>query len=317
MNRTRTLEQAVIAALNGHSATAEAERAGLPVEHLRELADRYRAAGRTVLEPGAENWLQINLTFVDYLAAESVMLDAVWPILRRLDIDRWWFIRKHPHWRLRLRPTADNTSAALLNQVADELEPVVGRRIIDSWSIARYEPEIAAFGGIQGIRAVHDLFHADSQGYLEYRASSRSGPSRSPDPSLVSLLVTTHVLRAVGIETTEHGDVWARIAEQRPPATAGSLTPGLASNVSKALQVDLRELTVTDPSFSSIEGWAMNIDQCGRAFGNLWRAGDLDAGVRGILARIVIFHWNRIGLDVRRQSLLAAAACDATLRRAD
>lgn len=284
------------------------EHAGLPAEHLRELADRYRAAGRTVLEPGAENWVQVNLTFPDYSNAEDAMLTSVWPALRRLDIDRWWFLRKRPHWRLRLLPKANIMTAGLLDQAAAAFEPIVGRRIIENWSIAHYEPETTAFGGAVAIHAVHDIFHADSNGYLEFRKASRNNPGESPDPALVSLLTTTHMFRAAGIETTEHGDIWARVAEQRPPLPPG---PGLASQTAKAstvLRVDLRQLTATDPRFSSVEAWAMNLDECGRRLGDLWRAGAIDAGIRGILARIVIFHWNRIGLRVRQQSLLAAAA---------
>ena len=42
-----------------------------------------------------------------------------------------------------------------------------------------------------------------------------------------------------------------------------------------------------------------------------------DTGIRGILARVVIFHWNRIGLQVEQQSLLAAANRDAVLGDAE
>ncbi|MFE6645075.1 thiopeptide-type bacteriocin biosynthesis protein [Nocardioides sp. NPDC057772] len=313
MTRTANLEQAVLAILGGRATGNEAERVGLPAEHLRELADSYRAAGRTVLEPGAENWVQVNITFPDYGAAEIAMLDAVWPALRQLDIDRWWFLRKRPHWRLRLRPAADTTKAGILDQVAAAFEPIVSRRFIENWSIAHYEPETTAFGGPQGMCTVHDIFHADSNGYLEFRKASQDKTDESPDPLLVSLLITTHMFRAAGIETTEHGDVWARVVDQRPPVPPGPDLTSQTAKASAALRVDLRELTATDPRFTSAEAWAMNLDECGRRVGELWRAGAIDAGLRGILARVVIFHWNRIGLHVRQQSLLAAAARDAAL----
>lgn len=317
MIRTRNLESAVLAVLAGSTLSGEAERAGLPAEHLRELADRYSAAGRTVLEPGAENWVQINLAFPDYSAAENAMLDAVWPALRRLDIDRWWFVRKRPHWRLRLHPAANTTTVGLLDQVAAAFEPILRRRIIVTWSIAHYEPETTAFGGARGMAAVHDIFHADSNGYLEFRKASRNNPAQSPDPALVSLLITTHMFRAAGIEATEHGDIWARVAEQRPPVTSGSELASLTAKAATARRVDLRQLTATDPRFSPAEGWAMNLDECGHSIGELWHAGAIDAGIRGILARIVIFHWNRIGIQVRQQSLLATAARDAVLGGAE
>lgn len=317
MTGTTGLEDAVLAVLTGGAVSAEAERAGLSAEHLRELADRYSAAGKTVLEPGAANWVQINLTFPDYSTAENAMLNAVWPALRQLDIDRWWFLRKRPHWRLRLRPATNTTTASLLDQVAAALEPIRSRQIIETWSIARYEPETTAFGGTYGMRAVHDIFHADSNGYLEFRKATRHRPDQSPNPKLVSLLICTHMFKATGIERPEHGDIWARVAEQRPPVTSGTGLASLTAKVSTALRVDLRQLTATDPSFSSAEAWTININECGRRLGDLWRAGTIDAGIRGILARTVIFHWNRIGLQAQQQSLLAAAARDAVLGEAE
>lgn len=317
MTLPTNLENAVLAVLTGSTASVEAERTGLPAEHLRELADRYSAAGRTVLEPGAENWVQINLTFPDYSTAENAMLDAVWQVFRRLDIDRWWFLRKRPNWRIRLRPAANTTTARLLDQVAAAFEPIVSRRIIETWSIAHYEPETTAFGGTHGMRAVHDIFHADSNGYLEFRKASRNKPAQRPDPALVSLLITTHLFRAAGIETTEHGDIWARVAEQRPPLPRGLDLASQTAKVSTALRVDLSQLTATDRRFSSTEAWAMNIGQCGHRLGDLWRAGTIDAGIRGILARTVIFHWNRMGLQVRHQSLLAAAARETAFGSAE
>jgi len=317
MSRMANLEQAVLAVLAGRATGREAERVGLPAEHLRELADRYRAAGRTVLEPGAENWVQVNLTFPDYSIAENAMLDAIWPAIRRLDSDRWWFVRKRPHWRLRLRPAANTTTAGLLDQVAAAFDPIVSRRIIEGWSITHYEPETTAFGGSQSMRAVHDIFHADSNGYLEFRRASQDKPAERPDPRLVSLLINTHMFRAVGIETTEHGDIWARVVDQRPPLPPEPDLASLTAKASAAFRVDLRELTATDPRFSSAEAWAMNIAECGRRVGALWRAGAIDTGIRGILARVVIFHWNRIGLQVEQQSLLAAANRDAVLGDAE
>lgn len=311
MAHATNLEDAVLAVLTGSTISGEAERVGLSAEHLGELADRYSAAGRTVLEPGAENWLQINLTFADYSTAENAMLDAIWPTLRDFHIDRWWFVRKQPHWRLRLRAASNTTTRGLLDQVAAAFDPLVTRRIIETWSIAHYEPETTAFGGVHGMRAVHDIFHADSNGCLEYRKASRGRPEQSPDPALVSLLITTHMFRAAGIEATEHGDIWARVAEQRPPLPRGADVASLTEKVHAALSVDLEQLTAMDPTFSSIEAWAMNIDECGRRLGRLWRQGDLDTGIRGTLARIVIFHWNRIGMQVWQQSHVAAAARDA------
>ncbi|EGD42812.1 hypothetical protein NBCG_02946 [Nocardioidaceae bacterium Broad-1] len=58
----------------------------------------------------------------------------------------------------------------------------------------------------------------------------------------------------------------------------------------------------------------MNIEECGRRVGDLWRAGSIEGGIRGILARVVIFHWNRIGLQVRQQSFPGRYSSGRVLR---
>jgi thiopeptide-type bacteriocin biosynthesis protein len=54
--------------------------------------------------------------------------------------------------------------------------------------------------------------------------------------------------------------------------------------------------------------WADAFRRTGQALGTSARAGTLDRGLRRVLAYHVIFHWNRLGLPLRTQSILANAA---------
>lgn len=42
-------------------------------------------------------------------------------------------------------------------------------------------------------------------------------------------------------------------------------------------------------------------------------AGDLNLGVRGILARHILFHWNRMGFTTRQQAIWVRAAGETIL----
>lgn len=53
-----------------------------------------------------------------------------------------------------------------------------------------------------------------------------------------------------------------------------------------------------------------------QALGNAVQAGTLDRGLRQVLSYHVIFHWNRLGLSMRGQSVLAWAARAAILHNA-
>jgi thiopeptide-type bacteriocin biosynthesis protein len=59
--------------------------------------------------------------------------------------------------------------------------------------------------------------------------------------------------------------------------------------------------------------WANAFRHAGQALGASSRAGRLQRGLRQVLAYHVIFHWNRLGLPLRTQSILATAAHTAIL----
>lgn len=59
--------------------------------------------------------------------------------------------------------------------------------------------------------------------------------------------------------------------------------------------------------------WITAFDIAGRTLGGAAASGSLERGLRDILAHHVIFHWNRLGLSARAQSILARAARDTVL----
>jgi thiopeptide-type bacteriocin biosynthesis protein len=126
------------------------------------------------------------------------------------------------------------------------------------------------------------------------------------------------LLRGARQDWYEQGDVWHRVAQMRAfPAgtTAGQL---------RQMTGGLRILMTADTSpagalFGSCRplafaaSWVAAFDVAGRAREAAASKGALERGAREILAHHVIFHWNRLGLADRTQSILARAACDTVM----
>ena len=183
------------------------------------------------------------------------------------------------------------------------------------WWPTVYEPETAAFGGPAGMHAAHDLFCADSRGALDY--------ARRPAPGLgrreLSILLISALLRAAGLDWFEHGDVFDRVAQLRPtpPAADTGRVDALANSVRTLLAVPTSRsaLFAAGGPIAYTAPWLAAFKAAGHQLGTAAADGRLNRGVRAVLAHVLIFHWNRLGLSATTQGILARAAVDATLPR--
>ncbi|MEV4362679.1 thiopeptide-type bacteriocin biosynthesis protein [Nonomuraea sp. NPDC049625] len=301
------LAAGVLALLSGADLNTAAADIGVDPAELDEAAIAYQAAGLAALERRAEaGWYQLRVQFADWDAAEKIGAHQLGPRLEELQacgaIDGWWFLRKHPCWRLRLRdadiPTVDQT-----------LGEMTTAGVLVRWWPTVYEPETAAFGGPTGVQAAHDLFCADSRGVLEYARQNAPGLGRRE----LSIVLINALLQVAGLDWFERGDVFARVAQVRPlPADADTARiEKLAANVRTLLAVPAH---VEEGPFAPggpvafaapwLASWQAAGDQLGRAAAE----GRLDRGLRALLTHVLIFHWNRLGLSAARQSILSRAA---------
>lgn len=226
-------------------------------------------------------------------------------------ISSWWFIRKKPFWRLRLRlgdKVAPDHARSAVNVILDDL---VTSNVISRWWPVIYEPETAAFGGALGIKIAHTLFHTDSRHILSHlRRPSEDGIGRKE----LSMLLCATMLSAAGLDRFERGDVWHRIAELRPvpavtplsklEAMADRLRPLLAAPIDQAAPAGACAWTIS---------WAAAFGHAGRSLRSAASTGQLDRGVRHVLTHLVIFRWNRLGLSTTSQAVLSRAAREALL----
>jgi len=297
----------------------EAVLAGIALEQsatddldITDAVETYRHAGRAALQRQHDHtWFQARVTPADWAAAEATFAEYVAPRLDHLDAGRaaWWYLRKHPDWRLRVHTSSHDAVAALLDDL-------VTAGTITRWRPSIYEPETAAFGGPTALAIVHDLFCADSRGVLTY--------TRQPNPQLgrreLSLLLITALQQHAGLDWFESGDVFDRVTQLRP-APAGADAERVA-----ALALTMRPLlavavTADTPLFTPngpvgyAGPWLAAFIHAGQHLAEAAVANHLDRGLRATIAHIVIFHWNRLGLTAPAQGILAHAAKAAILPR--
>ncbi|WIY05592.1 thiopeptide-type bacteriocin biosynthesis protein [Amycolatopsis mongoliensis] len=308
------LHAAVLAVLAGADPADVAARHALGPADLDDAVRTYEAAGVAALERRAEDaWYQVRVQFADWSAVETVGATMLGPALDDLRaceaIAGWWFLRKHPCWRVRLW----RANTAAVDRVLDRLTET---GVIARWWPTVYEPETAAFGGAAGSDTVHELFCADSAGVLAYLRHDVLGLGRRE----LSVLLMSGVMRAAGLDTFESGDVFDRVARLRPAPTDADIErlDKLVESVRRLLSIaDLAESQLFTPGgpVAHAAPWLAALHVGGERLGQDAAAGRLDRGLRAILTHVVIFHWNRFGLSATSQGIIARAAAIALLPR--
>jgi thiopeptide-type bacteriocin biosynthesis protein len=314
-----TLTCAVLQVLAGAAPDEAAAAAGVTITDLDTATRLFRVAGQAALEAQAEDeWYNVAIRWPAWSAAEQAAVTSIPPALRQLTeaglIAGWWFLRKHPCWRLRLRPGPGANRADAWSAADTALEELRSARVIESWQRTPYEAETFAFGGPAGIGLAHDHFCADSSAVLNYLGRDNSGIGRRE----LSVLLCNSMYSAAGLDWFEIGDVWNTVSALRPPAEhAGAPRhQSLTGQLRSLLHADTSPsgpLFASDAPLSFAAEWTTAFSETGRALSAAAASGVLSRGLRHILAHIVIFHWNRLGLSANHQALLAAAAREATL----
>lgn len=311
-----TTEQAILAVLTGTPIAEAADRAQTSSAHLVAATERYREAGRAALEirGASSGWLQANIEFADYSNAERIFLThflpPLWQAAQSGTIGGWWFVRKYPCWRLRAIPGPRSNTDRLSRETSQLLDLAASESGVERWWTSPYEPETTAFGGPEGMNIAHSLFHTDSLGALHYLHYVSEDGKRFLDAKATSLLLICLFLRAANQEWSEQGDVWARVEAARPLPDDVQVdrVTAMAPALHKLLTADAAPSLAASGPLAPVADWATGMERGGRLLGQAGRAGQLRLGTRGILARHVRFHWNRMGFTTRQQAIWARAA---------
>lgn len=310
------VERAVLAVLADRPLGEAAAEIRTDTAELAEAVEVYQAAGRRALEQhlGTDEWWQFYVRFRDWRRSEETAAEHLTPLIDDARRDEaalgWWFIRKHPCWRIRVRVGRRREQVqATVGAGLDELTSV-GH--LGGWWPGLYEPENIAFGGETGMTVAHELFHADSEAIWHRFGRTDEAMGRRE----MSLVLCTAFFQAAGHEWYEQGDVWQRVAAERP------LPDAVPAGQLEEMADRLRPLLLADtgpqgPLFGGraplepAAAWVAAFRNAGTELRALNQAGGLTRGLRQITAYHIIFHWNRLGLSWRTQSMIANATKSA------
>ncbi|MHB8574591.1 MAG: thiopeptide-type bacteriocin biosynthesis protein [Dehalococcoidia bacterium] len=201
-------------------------------------------------------------------------------------------MRKPPGLRLRFlgRALSDRLEPALVGW----LEQAERRGLIRGFRFAVYEPEQFRFGGPAGMTIAHAQFDADSRLALRYEALDDTGRAALPR-DLFSLVKTNDLFVRCVEDGAEVWDIWQRLF-----AAVGATVPALRdadlSRERDALYGTPAFTRALTPSALSLQQDAQiaNADTAARLHA-AFAAQRLTVGLRGLLADLTIFHWNRLG----------------------
>ncbi|MFB8143403.1 thiopeptide-type bacteriocin biosynthesis protein [Streptomyces parvus] len=309
-------QHAVLAVLTGLPLRDAARQYRMDPVVLSDAVAVYNQAGREALvrHAATTDWWQTYLHFTDWSNADSTFATHILPILREAEaadaIDGWWYTRKHPCWRLRLRIQPVNGAK---RTIEDGFDRLVSEGHLQRWWPGIYEPETPAFGGKTGMTAAHALFITDSREIQQLRLRD----DLAIGPRELSVLLCTIMMRAARLEWYEQGDVWDRVitTEHR------SAVSDIPSERLDARVQEIRPLLLADSdillrpggSLEPVAEWVAAFHSAGQVLAEGVQDGTLNRGLRQVLSYHVIFHWNRLGLSMRGQSILAWAARAAIL----
>lgn len=312
------VHRAVIAVLTGMPIADAAHQHQMDPTILTDAVAVYDQAGRAALARHASStdWWQVYLHFTDWASADATFTVHILPVLRQAEaagtLDGWWYTRKHPCWRLRLRLHPKIGSKLTIGDAFDKL---IASGLLQRWWPGIYEPETAAFGGEASMTAAHTLFVTDSREVqrLRQRQDLALGPRE------LSVLLCTIMMRAAKLEWYEQGDVWHRIITAEHRSAVGDVPAdqlnARAQEIRSLLLADSDALMRSGGPLAPAAEWATAFHHAGQTLGQAVQEGTLDRALRQVLSYHVIFHWNRLGLSTRSQSVLAWAAKTAILHK--
>lgn len=134
---------------------------------LTGAPSRTADADRSLVYPPSSEWLYAEI-YCGSVDVDKVLVGLA-EHLDRWQLHRWFFVRyETTGWHLRLRLHGD--PGYLLGTVLPELrqqldqDDLAGR--ISRWTLDSYRPEVERYGGVDGLGACHDVFHADSDAFL-------------------------------------------------------------------------------------------------------------------------------------------------------
>ena len=159
--------------------------------------------------PGS-GWTFVN-AYAAPTAIDRILLDVLPRSLAELAaggaLRGWFFVRySEPEWHLRWRIHANSPeqSTFVIAKVRAALDPLVDNGTVWRWQLDTYVPELARYGGPEGIAAAESVFHGDSSAVV----AALSSVQTSDDERLLATVVGADALLAdLGLGVRERLDL--------------------------------------------------------------------------------------------------------------
>lgn len=275
------------------------------------LRKRFINAGRIALEAltESEGWTQINISLPAgpsprlYSQISSLFETA----LAGGTAINAFFVHKPPGMRVRVQAAGKDCST-----LAETLQ-AAGERfrqqnlVTDFWPEI-YEPETALFGGAVSMGFVHKLFTIDTRFWLAQHARGAS----AMENMVAAMLLFRSFLASFGIVDWEDLGVWEKVRDRTGRAIGnGEATLRIISTV--GTQIVHLWNTPSDATASLSAATREAMEQAIRGIGEVgaaWRNTSFHVAAPGLSHRAAaalyaIFLFNRAGLSIERQMILA------------
>jgi thiopeptide-type bacteriocin biosynthesis protein len=259
-------------------------------------------------------WQQVNAALT---RREGSMLESARTVFRALEpaLNTWrsdsrlkhfFFMRKDPG--LRLRFLADGT---LNNELSALLDSLIDKGAIDVWFRSVYEPESDRFGGAAAMEAVHAWFDTDAAQWMvldRLRSEGRAAIARD-------VLCAATALDLVTNAVPDRAEAWA---VWRLYASSNGLASGDNTMDEQFGDIQFLNSQATPGEQEVLHAYQAANRGLSSRLSKLTQEGKLNAGIRSVLATIILFHFNRHGLDVAAHNRVAGTmtrALDPALPR--
>jgi thiopeptide-type bacteriocin biosynthesis protein len=250
-------------------------------------------------------WTQANLTLVAASDGYARLVCSAIPEA----LGRWlaqglaseaFFMHKRPGLRLRVRSDrhrADPSLRALLGAAAAD-------GAIAGFTLGRYDPEQRLFGGPAGLALAHAFFTADSAAVWAHVRATLGGQSVIPAAAFSTALLVRLTDRL--FDRFEGWDMWCRVAELRGAPAVVPAGFGAAVETGLALAADAGALALAGLPPDAVHVLEARLAALAGAAARAVDHGLLSVALRAVVPFWIVFHWNRLGLDLTAQQALAA-----------
>jgi thiopeptide-type bacteriocin biosynthesis protein len=214
-----------------------------------------------------------------------------------------FFVHTPAGLRLRCLASQPNTADVAWQAALAEAR---GRGWLAAWRPAPFEPSLQGFGGPEAMAAAHRVFTADSLAWLGYHARAAR-----PVPTVArwsaSLLMIRALTDGLGLTARESDDLWDRIGRSTRRLQAFDPADPATRRLATALRAGWDEPgTLRDRLDPQQADLVATYESAVGPAAAAWRDA-AHPGWRHGVALAVLFHWNRAGMPVSHQRLLATA----------